>query len=1108
MNLQYPRSENKTHQHRVKIQRRLIILLPVIMGGLAFLLLFTSFQPIVAQSSEEYAQINSISPNHFAELPNQIAGEASQTKASPQMSDGPQYTWADELGLQESSQRLAENSSAAYAATSTEYEDLSQWSHKGAGSNNWTVYNNGTAVKQIGNTQPSTFFISPDSYRSVVMTGKFKVENDPTDDDNDFIGLVLGYQDPLDSSNSYSFVLFDWKKEVQSHCGYTGQEGFGLMKVDSTYDSSLGTCDSIGKWYWKYFWGHQELSSEFELLDSQFGSGGWEEEKEHEFEVMYQSNRIKISIDGSVIFDESGSFPAGRVGFYSFSQSHATYYDVVISGAPLEENMIWGHDDNACFDSGLMSTRGSAGKPIDTFNGNLNFKSTDLSIPVQGCQLQFTRSYISAATDVYTTTLGHGWTHNYDMRLHLSGTALSDTVELQIPNGSRLPFYDNEDGTFTPYAGVTAELTQISNTYVITSSNQKIYTFDSLGLLLEQQDANGNVITFTHNVTNQLTRVAQGSRYLDYTYNLDGRVSTVTDNLGRDVELGYNNDGNLVVVTNTLELETNYYYSATQPVTPTHYLTEVVDPSGVTIEKTAYDAEGRAYQQWDGEDNLLVDIDFSLENTRVVTENGIVMTHTYNARNTLIGTEYSCTDGTTGCGTGGGNRYDGNFRQDQVVDANDNAVDLVWSANGSNLEQVTDELDQETTLSYDAYNNLTQVVNALDKTTSYQYDNEDFPTFLTSMTDALDNTTIYTPTTTSDGVPGLLKQQRDPNGRLTTYTYNDFGQVMQVVQAAGTSDAITATYGYDAVGRLITTTQQSAAESHTSLNVYNDGDQLIATINNWTGSNPANWETDCDTSSGSRDTNVCTQYDYDNAGRIISTTNTLGQTTLSFYDDAGRSFLSVTNWDGSSYGQSDPVGDLCNFTSPNSEFNLCAVTGYDVYGRVVTSTNSLGYETVTEYDSLGRIDRTIVNWENGVYSSADPDADIIAEYEYDAVGNVIVTTDTLGLETRTFYDVLNRVEGSISNWDGSATLASCATLPPERDENICTQYEYDAVGNTIIVTNTLTQTTRTFYDDLNRVQASVSNWNPATLDEPGDCVISATNSNSENICTLYGYDDA
>jgi YD repeat-containing protein len=341
------------------------------------------------------------------------------------------------------------------------------------------------------------------------------------------------------------------------------------------------------------------------------------------------------------------------------------------------------------------------------------------------------------------------------------------------------------------------------------------------------------------------------------------------------------------------------------------------------------------------------------------------------------------------------------------------------------LERVTDALGNETSLTYDGLNNLTQVTNARNHSTAYAYGHADLPTFRTHMTDTLGYVTVYTPTLeATDGISGLLKAQRDPKGLLTTYDYNEYGQVKEVVRAAGTSDALTTAYGYDTLGRLITTTQGSPAESHTSLNVYDDADRLIASIANWTGSNPANWQQDCIVTGGSRDSNICTRYGYDGAGRTISTTNPLGQTSRTFYDDAGRVVTQVVNYDGTT----DPSQLCTSFADPDPEYNICSLTGYDSYGRVVTSTDSLGIQSVTEYDALGRVSRSINNYVNGVYSSGSPDEDIITEYEYDAAGNTLIVTDTLGQMSRTFYDELNRVVGTIDNWSGAVwTYRSAGT---------------------------------------------------------------------------------
>ena len=292
----------------------------------------------------------------------------------------------------------------------------------------------------------------------------------------------------------------------------------------------------------------------------------------------------------------------------------------------IEDPYVLAPNKDSCSGLGgddLADTQAWPGDPINSRNGNLSYKQTDLAMPILGCVLKFQRYYASDAIDMYSSTMGHGWTHNYDMRLHFTNTTVDGTIEVQAHNGSRFPFYDNGDGTFSPYPGIKADLVFDGTHYVITGFNQKVYTFDSEGKLLEKSDPNGNAIIFAYDANGRLETASQGSRLLTYVYDANGRLSTVTDNLGRDVELGYSDDNNLTVVTNTLELETHYYYSATQPANPIHYLTEVVAPSGETVNKTAYDQEGRANQQWDGAGNLLIDIDFSQENIRVVTENGL-----------------------------------------------------------------------------------------------------------------------------------------------------------------------------------------------------------------------------------------------------------------------------------------------------------------------------------------------------------------------------------------------------------------------------------------------------------------------------------------------------
>jgi YD repeat-containing protein len=102
-----------------------------------------------------------------------------------------------------------------------------------------------------------------------------------------------------------------------------------------------------------------------------------------------------------------------------------------------------------------------------------------------------------------------------------------------------------------------------------------------------------------------------------------------------------------------------------------------------------------------------------------------------------------------------------------------------------------------------------------------------------------------------------------------------------------------------------------------------------------------------------------------------------------------------------------------------AEYNLITRYEYDEFGRQTAITDTLGHATRTIYaDQTGRVERTIANYENGVYTSLKPDEDIVTEYVYDANGNVVQTIefpDNLAERrvTCTVYDDLNRVKRTV-----------------------------------------------------------------------------------------------
>jgi len=187
--------------------------------------------------------------------------------------------------------------------------DLNTWSQEGPGGNgNWTVQGGGDSVFQSINGNP-TMFVSPNQLFNTNIVGSFGVE---TGGDNDYIGFVFGFG----ASDTDPFLLFDWKQGQQSGSA----PGFTLSRV-------TGGASNVP------FGNHQtSVFPNYDVLATNTGVG-WEDNVVYDFDLLYQSNRIKIDItggtgafqNGATVFDINGTFASGRFGFYNFSQPSVRY---------------------------------------------------------------------------------------------------------------------------------------------------------------------------------------------------------------------------------------------------------------------------------------------------------------------------------------------------------------------------------------------------------------------------------------------------------------------------------------------------------------------------------------------------------------------------------------------------------------------------------------------------------------------------------------------------------------------------------------------------------------------------------------------------------------
>lgn len=483
--------------------------------------------------------------------------------------------------------------------------------------------------------------------------------------------------------------------------------------------------------------------------------------------------------------------------------------------------------------------------------------------------------------------------------------------------------------------------------------------YDASGRLLQMTDPNDLETAFTYDDRGRLLTVTQ----------------TPTTGSPRVTIFTYDDAGQLVTAQMPDGLELTYTYTAA------HYLESVTDHLGNSIEYD-YDAMGNLKDEdtYDPGSTLARALDYVYDlNNRLdtVSHGGFVTDLDFDDVGNLtdeVDPELATTQHT----------YDALNRLEQTLDALNGYTDYSYDAhdnllsvtapNGAttayeydDLDNLTKEIspDRGTTIyTHDAAGNVITSTDARSKVTSYSYD------ALNRVTEIeLDNSdTITFQYDTGSNAIGRPNKVTDPSGE-TTWTYNNFGQVVAKTHKIGTITLTTA-YGYDAGGRLSTMTLPSGKlvtygyTDHLPVSVTVDSTTILSgasydpfgPVNGWTWGN-----------------STAHSRSFDLRGLLDSQSMVTDTRTLT-YDDAGRlSTLDDARHDlGFDY---DDLGRLTDFTAsgpaplPASQYFT-----YDENGNRESIT-----ESGTPYGY------TNVAYSNRLTSTTGPTA---KSFIYDAAGNV------------------------------------------------------------------------------------------------------------------------
>jgi RHS repeat-associated protein len=749
--------------------------------------------------------------------------------------------------------------------------------------------------------------------------------------------------------------------------------------------------------------------------------------------------------------------------------------------------------------------------------GNFQLSFTDLEIPVGGIPITLTRTYNTLNSN-NKDDFGFGWRMEFrdaDVRTSLPKDELyeqlgfrsvgfkeGDAVYLTLPGGKREKFtlkleainslvnaflgrYGLYKPTFVADKGSTSTLSVETAGVVLTrGQNGQVVPFSGgsafahyhpqdwgnyyqlttkEGIVYNIDATTGDINSITNRNSDKLTFTDAGitsSNGLKVTFGRDtqGRITTVTDPMGKQIKYEYDSKGDLIKVTDRENNTTQFKYNNDQP----HYLDEIIDPLGRTGIKNEYDENGRLTKVFNGEgkavqleynpDNFVYSVKDPLGNSttyesdargNIITEidaNGGIIKRTYDDSNNLLsetnpeGEKLSYT-------------YDSKGNKLSETDALGNVTRYNYNSN-NDLLTTTDALGNVTTNTYDSRGNLLSITGLSNGTVTLAYNNNGLLTQLTTG----EGTTKY-----EYDFRGNITKEINPLGHEITYTYDGNGnrltETRKLTTANGIRTLVTKTE-YDSKGNIIKVTDAEGNISQTIYDaagqkikeidalgrvtkyVYSEGGQLLETI--YPDATPHN---DSD--------NPRTRKEYDAANRVTADIDELGRPTQYQYDALGRLIYTI-------YPDLTPNDNTDN---PRKE------TRYDKAGRVIAEVDERGNITRYTYDDAGRRTETILP-DSTPNNDTDNPRILVT---YNALGRQISQTDHLGRKTQFVYDNLGRPTGQIfaDNTSISSTFDQAGRVIAKIDqEGNKTKYEYNALGQLTAVIDALNNRTEYGYDEL------------------------------------------
>ncbi len=705
------------------------------------------------------------------------------------------------------------------------------------------------------------------------------------------------------------------------------------------------------------------------------------------------------------------------------------YYRLLeIDSAALGANGFQSKDIGDLFSFEIMKANDQMQSPVTP-------SSVDLSFPAPGLSLDLGRTFLgdSIAGRYTLGRLGRGWVDSFDFSA--STDAATQVVTIH-EGGTTRYFAPGANGSFVGMPGDSGTLTLVNGGYQLREKTGDVAAFHADGTLDYLQDANHNRITagYTNGQMTSLTH-ADGDA-ITLAYNAQGRLSKITDPVGRTAVYGYDASGQELLSMTTAAGSTRYTYTADASGPRAHALVSITNPDGTHVFYD-YDTQGRLKTtQLDGGAQALT-YSYDVASMRITDAQNNSQTLKFDDAGRIIRTNGP--QGQVGLAqfnvngqvaavaeVGGGGAtfgYDAAGNTNQSTDPTGASQTLAYDATANGLAQFTDAKGNGFTNTFDANGNAAKTTMADGSTATYGYDANG------NLIQSIDRNGLVT--RTSYNGRGLVTQVVAADGSTTSYTYDTHANLLTATNASGTI-----TMSYDGADRL---TRITYPDGRFLQYGYNTGGQRTQMVDN---------------------TGFTTNYSYDAVGRLFTVTDASGQLITHYsYNTLGqlaRKDEGNGNHTDYSYNASGQLTLISNVAADGSVNSSYAYT-YDLLGRRTTLTTLEGVTTYG-YDGDSRLSSVTL-----------PDGRVIT-YSYDAAGNRVQVNDAGSVSAYTTNNLneYTSAAGAINTFDTAGNLIS-STGPSGT-----TTYTYDALGRLASLTNS-GGTWSYEYDALGNRSASVHN---------------------------------